>query len=295
MRNIQIKHVTYQSSVVGKTLVITGGVHGNEPCGHHAINRLITSLDSEEVTLTCGKLILVPTCNPEALKRNVRFIDRNLNRYLFPKESATHYEDFIDPILCAILQQADILLDLHSYDSAGGAFIFLSTTNEQETAFARDLGVNDFVCGWSEAYGNSEDADSKESMGTTEYTRLHGGIAATLECGQHLNKDTTDIGYNAAIRAMQHVGLLDKQVQDNTQEKDQQRLVRMRDVFYRKEDATLTQHYKHFDPVSKGDIIALDTNSNAIYTAPCDGYVVLPKHNATIGSEWFYFGSKDHF
>lgn len=297
MHHIQIKSVTYQSSVPGKTLVITGAVHGDEHCGTKAINRLIEAFDKEEIVLTSGKLILVPKCNPLAFERHTRFVDRNLNRYLFPKENPVHYEDYIDPILCGILNQADVLLDLHSYASPGGPFIFLSTNNDEEKLFARDIGIRDFVCGWAEAYGNNKKQDSdKEGMGTTEYTRSQGGIAVTLECGQHLNEDAPDIGYEAALRALQHVGLTNKisqSQQDN--EKNTQRLVRMHDVFYRQEGATLAQEYRHFDPVSEGDVIAYDSEKNAIYTASCDGYIVLPKHKAPIGSEWFYFGAADRF
>lgn len=296
MTNVQIKHVVYESSVPGKTLMITGVVHGDEHCGHKAINRLIEALDNEEITLSSGTLILAPKCNPQAFKQNTRFVDRNLNRYLYPKDNPVHYEDYIDPILCSLLEKADVLLDLHSYASPGGPFIFLSTNNPEETAFARDLGVRDFVCGWAEAYGSNKKEDgSKEGMGTTEYTRSQGGIAATLECGQHLNQDAPDVGYNAAIRAMQHLGLLNADSNSKHDDHKDQRLVRMRDVFYRVEGATLSKEFHHFDPVSEGDVIASDSEGKAIYTAPCNGYVVLPKHKAPIDSEWFYFGAADTF
>lgn len=296
MHDIQIKQVTYRSSIPGKTLVITGAVHGDEHCGSKALNRLIESLDNGEIRLKSGKLIIVPICNPKAYEANTRFIDRNLNRYLFPKENPKDYEDFIDPILCDLLKQTDVLLDLHSYASPGGPFIFLSTNNEAETNFARDLGINDFVCGWAEAYGGNKKEDaSKEGMGTTEYTRSEGGIAATLECGQHLNEDAPDIGYAAALRAMSHLGLLEPSPESSESERAGQRLVRMRDVFYRQEGATLTKEYRHFDFVAKGDVIASDANGEPIYTAEFDGYVVLPKHKAPVGSEWFYFGEADKF
>lgn len=297
MHDIQIKQVTYNSSVPGKTLMITGVVHGDEHCGAKALNRLIDALDSGEIRLKSGKLIIVPICNPKAYEANTRFIDRNLNRYLFPKENPKDYEDFIDPILCDLLRQTDVLLDLHSYASPGGPFIFISTNKQEETDFARDLGIKDFVCGWSEAYGGNkrEDGD-KEGMGTTEYARAEGALAAvTLECGQHLNEDAPDIGYEASLRAMSHLGLLEPSSSSSDEEKSQQRLVRMRDVFYRQEGAVLSKEYRHFDYVAKGDVVASDADGNALYTANFDGYVVLPKHKAPVGSEWFYFGEADKF
>jgi predicted deacylase len=295
MHNVQIKHVVYQSSIAGKTLVVTGAVHGDEHCGNKAINRLIEAFDNGDIKLKSGKVILVPKCNPMAFEQNTRFIDRNLNRYLFPKDNPQNYEDYIDPILCDILKQADILLDLHSYESSGEPFIFLSTDNKYEEDFARNLGVRDFVCGWADAFGSNKKSDSdQEGMGTTEYARLNGAIAATLECGNHLNEDAPDVGYNASIRAMQHSGLLEETPNNHNDEKSNQRLVRMREVYYRKEGATLAKKYSHFEPVSKDEVMVLDQNHKPTYKAPCDGYVVLPKHNVK-GNEWFYFGSVDKF
>lgn len=298
MHNINIKNVVYQSSIAGKTLVVTGAVHGNEHCGNKAINRLIEDFDSGKLSLESGKIILVPKCNPKAFEQGTRFFERNLNRYLYPKENKVHYEDYIDPILCGILKQADFLLDLHSYASAGGPFIFLGKNNAEETAYARDLGVRDFVCGWAEAYSNNEESadDSNESMGTTEYTRSQGGMGVTLECGQHLNQDAPDVGYNAALRAMNHLGLLTlESIGKLDEEKKNQRLVRMKDVFYRTEGSKLAKEFVHFDPVAKGEVLSFDENNKALHIAPCDGYIVLPKADEKVGNEWFYFGSKDSF
>ena len=171
--------------------------------------------------------------------------------------------------------------------------------NPEETAYARDLGVNDFVCGWAEAYGSAQSEDSiKESMGTTEYFRSKGGkVAVTLECGQHLNEDAPDIGYQAALRAMAHCGLIEKDtVADITpEEKKNQRVVRMKDVIYRTEGAVMLKDFRHFDPVSKGDVIAHKADGSPLYEAPSDGYVVLPKKDTPAGQEWFYFGSAERF
>lgn len=297
MHNINIKHVVYQSSIAGKTLVVTGAVHGNEHCGNKAINRLIADFDSGKLSLESGKLILVPKCNPKAFEQNTRFFERNLNRYLFPKEEKLHYEDYIDPILCDLLKQSDVLLDLHSYASPGGPFIFLGKDNAEETAYARDLGVRDFVHGWAEAYSNAEEVqDDNESMGTTEYIRSVGGMGVTLECGQHLNEDGPDVGYNAALRAMNHLGLLTLESKKKLDEEQKnQRLVRMKDVFYRTEGSKIAKEFVHFDYVTKGEVLSFDANNQPLHIAPCDGYIVLPKAEEEVGNEWFYFGSADSF
>src|SRR4051812_32936673 len=174
-----VKIITYRPIEPGPTLTVLGAVHGNERCGALAINRLVEDIDAGKITPTRGTLQLVPITNPKAFEQNVRFVDRNLNRYLYPKDEKQHYEDHLDPILCEVLDRTTVLLDLHSYTSKGGPFIFLGANNRDELDFATSLGVPDFAFGWAEAFG-TEGEDSKESQGTTEYARTKGALAATL-------------------------------------------------------------------------------------------------------------------
>src|SRR4051794_30629416 len=108
-----IKTVNYQTVEPGKTLAILGAVHGNERCGTEAILRLISDIDTGRIVLTRGTLQLMPVTNPRAYAQNVRFVERNLNRSLYPKKNKRHYEDHLDSIVCAFLDQADVVLDLH--------------------------------------------------------------------------------------------------------------------------------------------------------------------------------------
>ncbi len=65
--------IILQSDVPGPTVVILGGVHGNETCGVKALPAL------SQVSLQRGKLILLYG-NPLAIEQNVRFVEYNLNR-----------------------------------------------------------------------------------------------------------------------------------------------------------------------------------------------------------------------
>ncbi len=291
-----IKVLSYHALKPGPTLLVLGSVHGNEQCGTRAIARLQQALDQAELTLHKGRLILIPITNPLAYERNVRFIERNLNRHLYPKAQPQAYEDFLDPILCHWLAQADAVLDLHSYTSPGGAFIFLGDDVVAERDFALSLGVNDFVYGWQQAYGApmadavAADQSHRESMGTTEYARLHGAIAVTLECGHHLNVDAADIGYRAIINALSYLNMIDQVAA--ARRSSILRCVRMQSVFYRPESAQFSKPWRHFDAVKAGQVMAHLPNGMVI-SAPADGYIVLPKADVDTGSEWFYFGIAD--
>ena len=292
-----LKIFQYQAFDAGPTLVVLGCVHGNEPCGQFAIEAISRQLDAGDLVLSRGRLLMVPVCNPRALAQKVRFVDRNLNRYLYVKQHPTAYEDFIDPILCSVLDQADVLLDLHSYASPGGPFIFLGGADAAETSFAYSLGVNDFVSGWSEAFANQEDSEKGrlESIGTTEYVRDKGGISVTLECGQHNNDNNADIGAQAIVMALQHLQLVDGQpvkqtgTQTDFAEGKERRTVVMKTVHYKRRAGQFAKDWRHFDAVEAGELLAVYEDGEEIRAAE-SGYVVLPKAFSDVGGEWFYFG-----
>jgi hypothetical protein len=98
-----------------KTILILGGIHGNEPAGSKAIYQLMDELNTNKIT-TKNKLILIPYVNYCALQLNIRSIlgIGDLNRK-FPDK--TNYNDNnLHPIIKKILlfiKEADIVLDFH--------------------------------------------------------------------------------------------------------------------------------------------------------------------------------------
>lgn len=69
---------TYSSEKEGPLLFITGGVHGNEPSGIVALERVFEILKKEKPKIT-GKVVGV-SGNRKALMNGVRYIDEDLNR-----------------------------------------------------------------------------------------------------------------------------------------------------------------------------------------------------------------------
>ena len=66
----------------GISLLILAAVHGNETAGTQACFRIIDEFNRGALRLTGGHLTLVPVCNPEAYRKDVRSIDENLNRVI---------------------------------------------------------------------------------------------------------------------------------------------------------------------------------------------------------------------
>lgn len=96
----------------GPTVVVFGGVHGDELEGVLATSILIEGIGE----LSCGTVVLVPRANPNACAAGTRESaddGKNLAR-CFPGDPAGTYTDRIAHVLTGLISRADVLIDLHS-------------------------------------------------------------------------------------------------------------------------------------------------------------------------------------
>jgi predicted deacylase len=295
---MSIQSISFHGQQSGEHLVVFGAIHGNEYCGPAAIKQVIADIEAGSIEVTHGTVTFVPICNPRAYAQQKRFIDRNLNRHFYPKTQHHAYEDTLDPILCRILEDADALLDIHSYQSQGGAFAFIGTSSVREIAFARALHLPHYIYGWADAFNDAHASEEQKraSIGTTDFTRAKAkaGIAVTLECGHHHNDNNSQIGRDAILRSMVFMGNIVAEPTSNAASATH--ATKMHSVYYKQSEGRLAKPYAHMDEVKKGEIIAQYSNGDVI-VAPEDGVIVLPKTETdhAIGAEWFYFGVKTPF
>lgn len=93
---------------IGPTIVVIGGLHGDEKAGYLAAREL------RNWTITRGKLVLVTDAHIEAIRRDVRAYPRNMNR-LFPgKKDGDAMEKLAFGIWQLIVKsKPDLVLTLH--------------------------------------------------------------------------------------------------------------------------------------------------------------------------------------
>jgi len=111
----------YESEKPGRTVLIIGGTHGNEPAGYEAGLRLVNILENQPPVQ--GKVILIPLANREAVENYSRFIpvpegvDRevgNLNRCYPGKKDGLPMQQMAWQIQqLAIEHNAEIFIDMH--------------------------------------------------------------------------------------------------------------------------------------------------------------------------------------
>lgn len=288
-----LKIHAYAAEEAGPRLLITGAVHGNEKCGTVAIRRFIDDMESGRVVLTKGRVTLVPIVNLWAYEKNQRFIDENLNRDLKPREAISHYEAKIGNIICPLLRDCDVLLDLHSFQAKGTPFIFTDTPKgdisaDAEQSYARALGPRILLSGWLQAYQRhpKTQAVAHYSIGTTEYARQFGAIAVTLECGQHEDPAAPEVAYRAILNALRHLGMIEGQPDLGGEPVLQ---VTMEDIFFKEEEGAFTGPWQHLQPIKAGEVVAR-TLSGKTLCAPYDARIIMPRHECPMGEEWFYLG-----
>lgn len=309
---------TFQGLKPGPKLIITGAVHGNEVCGTQAIRRVLAELKAGTLHILAGRVTFVPVTNPLAYEKRDRSGDRNLNRNLGPTNLPHDFEDHVANWLCPLLAEHEVLLDLHSTRAKNGAFAMLGPRNndgdlqpfkheEQERALARHLGVNKFVDGWLDTYakgvaqrmarvGTAQsradilNTDPRYGVGTTEYMRSTGGYAITLECGQHEDPESPEVGYRAIRNTLAFLGLSDEPPPEAVTDFESLSMVAVTDREH--PDDRFVKAWASFDVLKQGEVIGVRHDGTEL-RAPDNGCILFPDAMAKPGNEWFYFAREN--
>jgi len=295
----------------GPRLIVTGAVHGNETAGTRGIERNVREIERGEIDIVRGTVTFVPVCNPLAYRHQRRIGERNLNRRLLPTAEPREYEDRIANVLCPLLAEHEVLLDLHSFRSPGQPFVLRGPADNTgalepfahaaaEARLAAHVGVSRVVDGWLDAYARgvaerkargltpgAVNEDPAYGIGTTEYMRSVGGYAVTLECGQHDDPAAPGVAYHAIRQALALLGLADVPLAPPAGPFECLTLARVIDRHA--EADRFVKAWTSFDPLAEGELIALRADGTEV-RAPEAGYIVFPDHGALPGHEWFYLG-----
>jgi len=116
-------------------IAVVGGIHGDEPCGIHAVETMLTERPD------LGRGVKFVVANEEAVERFTRYVDTDLNR-AFPgdPDGDTHETRLAHEIGREV---ADCqVLSLHSTQSYGGTFALVDRVGEYERRICPHLSVD---------------------------------------------------------------------------------------------------------------------------------------------------------
>ena len=104
--NHELKVYHIKGREPGATLMVIGGIHGNETASFLGPDYFA------DIHLKKGNLILIPRANLPSIFASRRFINHDMNRR-FAQEIPATYEDHVVEILKKYLRQSDLMLNLH--------------------------------------------------------------------------------------------------------------------------------------------------------------------------------------
>jgi len=280
---------TLRSLNPGPRLIVTGAVHGVETCGTSAIRRLQAELAEGRHTLQRGQLSLLPVCNPLAFRMGRREGEGDLNRKLKLRASPAGFEEHVANVLCPLLLEHDILLDLHSFQSQGQAFVVIGpdmpfVKSREEVELARHLGVNRFVEG--SPIRTEVPVPPEGGASTAIFMRANGRYGVTLECGQHEDPAAPEIAYRAILNALALYQLIDARAPAPAMTPVSVRT--RRTIIRRGEADRFAKAWQSFDAVTVGELVGTFSDGEEL-RADRDAYLLFPDPLARPGTEWVYF------
>ncbi|MEM7245774.1 MAG: succinylglutamate desuccinylase/aspartoacylase family protein [Acidobacteriota bacterium] len=279
----------------GPTLIVSGGIHGNEPAGVLAALEVTKALG--ERGLQRGRLVAL-VGNRSALGRGCRYVERDLNRRWFPDEIAELRErdpaedtvedreqrellERIEPLLAG--DRPAIFIDLHSTSGGGPPFVCgADTLRNLDVAAALPLpmilGLEEIIVGSMLGY--------LCNLG-------HSGLA--IEGGQH-DDPLTSRRHASCIWLILHK-LSMAQLGETKLEHHRRLLedaceglpgfveIRHRHVVETEDEFVMKPGFTGFEPVEMGEVVAEDQRGPI--EAPESGRMLLPRYQGQ-GEDGFF-------
>ncbi len=192
----------------GPTLLLTGGVHGDEYEGQIAVSRLAQTLPVEQLR---GRLILMPAVNVPAVLNSTRTspIDgRDLNRCFPGNPGGTFSEMLAHFVANRIVPLADVAVDLHT---AGHSADCTPSTNMH---YSPDAAVREKTLAAAAAFGAPYNVvfwGVDEGATLTATLERKGAITIGTEIGGwgRVSVEGVRLGERGVRNMLKHLGMID--------------------------------------------------------------------------------------
>lgn len=290
---------TYGGTSDGPLVICLGGIHGNEPAGVCAVQRVLGWLATQQPAFR-GELVAL-SGNRAALLQRCRYLDQDLNRLWSAKRvtalrsggaaSFTGAEDREQRELLAAIDEAlarrrgpVIFLDLHTTSAAGLPFAVIADTLLNRY-FARRLPVPVIL-------GLEEHLDDT----TLNYMNDCGYVAIGFEGGQNEAAEAID-HHEAAIwsilitaSCLQPVDVPQAYTLRRTFDQHTTDVPPILEIRYRHAIAPGTTFimepgFTNFQPVKRDQLLAHDDHGEV--RAPESGYILMPLYQSQ-GTDGFF-------
>lgn len=257
----------------GPTSIILAGVHGDEICGIKAFEKILPTLQIKK-----GR-VLFGYGNPRGIELGKRLTDTNLNRMfkdedLLSEKEKSSYEYKRAQFLKKYFSEADALLDVHASNTENSRPFIICEANAKNIAeyLPVDLSVSGF--------------DEIEPGGTDYYMNSIGKIGICIECGYIGDEQATRTAENGILAFLKARGHISNDIPPTKQSH-----IKVYNLYLTKtENFILSKQFTDFEPVSKGQLIGHDGDSEI--RADRDGFILFARNRQQIGAEAFLLAEK---
>ena len=286
-----------RGSLPGPTLIILGGIHGNEPAGVLAAERVWLRMQKRRAALR-GEVVLLRG-NTRALEQRVRYINADLNRQWTTENVRAAELERGTPEVSELLEQRELLtvireainrargeiyfVDLHTTSAHGQPFATVGDTlRNRHFAMAFPLTI---------VLGLEEQIDGT----LLEYVNNRGAITMGVEAGQH--KAMTSVDNHEAVIWIATAATGNFRRED-LPELDQSRSVlkrasggtkvvevRHRQAIVPEDHFKMEPGFRNFQAVRRGKVLVRD-RAGAIKASET-GLILMPLYQA-LGDDGFF-------
>lgn len=272
----------------GPSLLILAGVHaGTEPVPTVAAQTLITMILQDYLTLENGKVTIVPVANPLALEKKERFVDINLNRVFRYHDNPAEYEKVIANALCPLIEQADMVIDMHTQSTITYPFCFDDYPDCAELALATKIPV--ILKGWPEMF---EKSDVLYESTCCDFAHSQNIPSVCVECGYNNDPMAASVAIRSVLNVMRHY----KMTPDfGLEANETSRVIHMKEVISMPENGQHADDFSNLTFVTKGTpLIKSKGDGTVLKSASYDCILLLPRKIAEVGTETFYLGIEEN-
>lgn len=255
----------------GKTVAVFCGVHGNEKAGVYAVTNILKNIKIKR------GIVYFVYANPEAIRKNVRLVRKNLNRCFLQNNQGTLTEDMRARRLMKILDKCDGLLDLHASNVEKATPFVICEKHSYD--LARIFDVNIVSSGWFKI----------EPGSTAGYiSKKEGTLSLGIECGYAGESEKNmQLAKKCILQFLQFFGSINKKVNFG---KRKQKIINVaRAIKKQTDNFSFTKKWKDFDRLKEGEIIAYDSKKK--YMAGKNECIIFANAGKKIGEEAFIIGA----
>ncbi len=254
------------SSGYKKSISLMGLTHGNEVAGAYVLNNFLRLILNNKVQI--NNTIYFILGNPKAYLKNIRYLEKDLNRCFASVELKT-YEDRRSKEIQKVIKRSDILIDFHQTQTYTPQAFFVITSNDYNLKFLKQL---DFRIPVLDLHNPSTNhTNSSPFLTADEYMGEINKIGVAVELGtKGFCNDQITLGLSILHQTFKILN------RPHILYSDQLDIYKELTKVKRNCDCCqLSKKIENFYKVKKGEIVAMCLHGEI--KSPVNGHVIFPK------------------